>query len=754
MIKLVIFDFDGVFTDGKFYFNNNNTGVSKCYNAKDSYALKILNKNDIKCGIITNDKIVSIKNAPHIFNRLDKVSIGSDKSKISILNTWLQEYGFSYQEVAYIGDDLSDIEILKKIGFSCCPNNAVEEVKDVSQYICKNKGGDGAVREFVDLIIKKKISKLEINENKVNKRGKITAVIPVRKGSTRCRNKNFRDFGDTNLLKLKIETLKKVKDIDKILVSSNCDIMLGIAKDMGVDIHKRDEKYCTSECSGSDLYIALANAIESDLLLMTFCVTPFISVETYINTINKYRNNKCDSISTVYNFKHYLWYNNKPINHDYSNAPPTQNLPDYFVPSFGIHLTDKYSVFENKNVISKCPIFEIVDEVECIDIDTPYEYLISELLHNNNINSSETCNFILNNRKPYKKLELLDCTIRDGGYINNWNFTDKEIVECYKSVSEAGYDYFEIGFRTNENAIKGMGKWGYSSDENIDNIVKKYKGCKIAVMAKMGTFYESDFKPKKETNIDLIRFLICKTSVKNKTSIYTEENIIESKKMCKYLLSLEYKVCLNVACSDIITEKEIEIIIKHFNDLPLKYIYLADTYGGLNDKNIPKLFHNFYRIQKKYNCSIPLGIHLHNNTNLSLTYAKLCIFHGCNIIDSCINGMGRGSGNLKTEELILELNTNYSKKLNLIPILEFMNSFFAINKDYKNKKYIFGYHFYYFYASYNSLHPNFINEIIMNYSNLSVKSIIKLINNLSFYTKSINNQNYDKDLIKNILNTK
>ena len=109
MINLIIFDFDGVFTDGKFYFNNNNTVVSKCYNAKDSYALKILNKNSIKCGIITNDKIVSIKHAPHIFDRLDKVSLGSDKPKLDILDTWLDEYGFTYQDVAYIGDDLPDI---------------------------------------------------------------------------------------------------------------------------------------------------------------------------------------------------------------------------------------------------------------------------------------------------------------------------------------------------------------------------------------------------------------------------------------------------------------------------------------------------------------------------------------------------------------------------------------------------------------------------------------------------------------------
>ena len=71
MIKLVIFDFDGVFTDGKFYFDNNDN-IKKCYNGKDAYSLKIIKKYDIKCGVITNDKVISIKHAPHIFDRLEE----------------------------------------------------------------------------------------------------------------------------------------------------------------------------------------------------------------------------------------------------------------------------------------------------------------------------------------------------------------------------------------------------------------------------------------------------------------------------------------------------------------------------------------------------------------------------------------------------------------------------------------------------------------------------------------------------------
>ena len=149
---MVVFDFDGVFTDGKFYFGNNQC-VTKCYNAKDSWAIKLLNAKDIKTGVITLDPYVSIENAPHIFPRLDKACIVSDKPKLDILKEWCVEYNIDLSEVAYIGDDLPDIPVLKNVGFSACPSDAVNEVKKVCDYICTKSGGNGAVREFVDLIL-------------------------------------------------------------------------------------------------------------------------------------------------------------------------------------------------------------------------------------------------------------------------------------------------------------------------------------------------------------------------------------------------------------------------------------------------------------------------------------------------------------------------------------------------------------------------------------------------------------------------
>jgi YrbI family 3-deoxy-D-manno-octulosonate 8-phosphate phosphatase len=749
MIKLIIFDFDGVFSNSKFYFDNSNN-IKKTYNAKDAYSLKILKKYNIKCGIITNDKIISIKNAPHIFDRLDKVSLGSDKPKLEILDIWLNEYGFSYQDVAYIGDDLPDIPVLKKVGFSACPKDAVEKVKEVSQYVCKNKGGDGAVREFVDLIIKKNISESERNDEiKVNNDGKITAVIPVRKGSTRCKNKNIRNFGDANLLKLKIETLKKVKGIDRILVSSNCDIMLGIAKDMGVDIHKRDEQYCTNHNPGH-FFCNLASTINTNILMHVPVTTPLINVSQYDKILIKWNDVKLnhDSLNATTKIKEFIWHNKKPINYDRNNPPPSQDLPDFSYLNFGCNIISKKSVLKLNNIVGKCPFLFEIDSISGLDIDENSDFIKAELLYKNNIINENICKMILEKRTD--KISLLDCTIRDGGYLNNWEFTDEEVLDCYKAVTEAGYEYFEIGFRTNKKLLENKGKWCYSSEEDINNIFKKYNGCKIVVMAKIGTVTIDDFIKKDKSNVTMVRVLLARATLENGTqkSYYNKLDVRKAKTFCQKLIDYGYEVCMNFGCGDIINDDEIKIIASEFHNVKINALYLADTYGGFNTYNVPIQLHKFYLEFNKYKSNIPFGFHCHNNNEDAFDKTTSAIYHGCTMIDSCIGGLGRGAGNLKSEQLMAYLytdKTEYIKKIT--PLVVYFDKHILSKKEYQQNHHINS-HPYYMISSVLSLHPNYITEILS--MNTNVEQDIELIINLDKYTKENNERNYNKNLIKNL----
>ena len=749
MIKLIVFDFDGVFSNSNFYFDNSNN-IAKTYNAKDAYALNILKQNNIKCGIITNDKVVSIEHAPHIFDRLDKVSLGSDKPKLEILDTWLDEYGFSYQEVAYIGDDLPDIPILEKVGFSGCPNDAVEEVKKVSQYVCKNKGGNGAVREFVDLIIRNNSSELEKRKDtdiKINNDGKITAVIPVRKGSTRCKNKNIRNFGDTNLLKLKIETLKKVKGIDRILVSSNCDIMLEIAKDMGVDIHKRDEKYCTNNNPGH-FFCDLASTINTNILMHVPVTTPLISANQYNKILNKWHEIKTEynSLNATTKIKEFNWHNNKPVNYDRNNPPSSQELPDFNYLNFGCNIISKECVLKMNNIVGDKPFLFEIDSISGIDIDENSDFINAELLYNEHILNENTCKMILEKRSD--KIELVDCTIRDGGYLNNWEFTDDEVIDCYKAVSESGYDYFEIGFRTNKLLLLNKGKWCYSNEDDINNICQNYQGCKIAVMAKIDTMTIDDFVKKSESNISMVRVLLARSTRENgvKISKYSKTDIERSKIFCQQLIDYGYEVCINFGCGDIIDQAEISLIAHTFHNVKIKALYLADTYGGFNTNNIPVQLHKFYSEFNKYESNIPFGFHCHNNNEDALDKTKKALFHGCTMIDSCIGGLGRGAGNLKSEQLMSYLYTDKTEYITKItPFIVYFDKHILSKIEYQKNTHINS-HPYYMISSVLSLHPDYISEILS--MNTSVSEDINLIVKLDKYTKENNERNYDKNLIR------
>ena len=151
-MELVVFDFDGVFTDGKFLFSNNGI-MMKSYSGKDAYVLNLLNQRGIKTGIITNDESISLEHAFHIFPNLTKYEVAKNQPKLEVLQKWLQEFDIPIEKVAYIGDDYPDICILEKCGFSACPADATTDVKKICKHICSRKGGDYVVREFYDYMV-------------------------------------------------------------------------------------------------------------------------------------------------------------------------------------------------------------------------------------------------------------------------------------------------------------------------------------------------------------------------------------------------------------------------------------------------------------------------------------------------------------------------------------------------------------------------------------------------------------------------
>lgn len=160
--KLVVFDFDGVFAD-KIYVSDSGV-ITKSYNSKDSYALKLLKDTGIKIGIITGCDTNVLDHMNKIISRIDLISKNT-YNKFDKIKEWCDLFNIKLSEVAYIGDDVFDAIFMKEIGFSACPADAVTECLQNASYICKNKGGTGAVREFVEKIIAMNSNRLYTQNN-------------------------------------------------------------------------------------------------------------------------------------------------------------------------------------------------------------------------------------------------------------------------------------------------------------------------------------------------------------------------------------------------------------------------------------------------------------------------------------------------------------------------------------------------------------------------------------------------------------
>jgi N-acylneuraminate cytidylyltransferase len=211
----------------------------------------------------------------------------------------------------------------------------------------------------------------------------ITAVIPVRKGSQRVKNKNLRLFNKKNLLIYKLEKLKKIKQIKKIIVNTDSDEAIDIAKYLNVDFFKRDKYFASSKCSNSEFWSYIAKTTNSKYIMFTNCTSPLVKIQTYKKIIEKFYKirNKNDSLNTVTEEKSFLYLHCKPINFNPNKTPNSQNLPDIVKLNFAVNILSTNLMFSKKSVIGHNPYFFKIDQVEGFDIDTSFDFEFAQYMH-------------------------------------------------------------------------------------------------------------------------------------------------------------------------------------------------------------------------------------------------------------------------------------------------------------------------------------------------------------------------------------
>ena len=212
---------------------------------------------------------------------------------------------------------------------------------------------------------------------------KIKALVAVRSGSQRVVNKNIRPFAGSSLLEIKLNQLKRISNIDGIVVNLNDDKMLEIASNMGCEVVKRDEYYASNQVSMSEVYRNMAENVNADVIAYINATNPLLNDKTIVQAIENYKKNisQYDSLNSAHLIKEFLFKENLPINYDLRHQPRSQDLPDISALNFAINIISREKMIECKNVVGYKPNIYIIDEVEATDIDNPIDFDFAEFVY-------------------------------------------------------------------------------------------------------------------------------------------------------------------------------------------------------------------------------------------------------------------------------------------------------------------------------------------------------------------------------------
>lgn len=257
------------------------------------------------------------------------------------------------------------------------------------------------------------------------------------------------------------------------------------------------------------------------------------------------------------------------------------------------------------------------------------------------------------------EIKVLDATIRDGGLVNDFHFTDEFIKDLYEANIAAGVDYMEFGYKASKAMfdVDKFGKWKFCDDENIREIVgDNDTDLKISVMADVGRCdYKTDIIDRKDSPIDLIRVA---------TYINTMPAAID---MIEDASRKGYETTCNIMAISNAQETDVDIALEMLGKSSVDGVYIVDSYGALYPEQIRRIADKYLDMGEKYGKQV--GIHAHNNQQLAFANTIEAVGMGVNMLDATMDCMGRGAGNCAMELLLGFLK---NPKYKIYPVLKFI----------------------------------------------------------------------------------
>ena len=288
-------------------------------------------------------------------------------------------------------------------------------------------------------------------------------------------------------------------------------------------------------------------------------------------------------------------------------------------------------------------------------------------------------------------IQILDCTLRDGGYCNEWKFGFQNVKEITKGLVEANIDIIECGFLTNRIT--------YDSDvtkfttlEEVSKVIPRNRERKtFVVMLNYGEYDVNELPLCDGSSVDGIRVA------------FHKKNRYEALELCRKIKDKGYKVFIQAMVSLVYTDEEFLEMIHMANEIMPYSFYIVDSFGMMKGKDLTRLF---YVVEHNLNENIWIGFHSHNNMQLAFSNAQQLISVQTSrnlIVDASVYGMGRGAGNLNTELFVGFLNENIGKNYQLKPLLILID---RILNEFYQKNY-WGYSLPNYISAIHNAHPNY-----------------------------------------------
>ncbi|MFD0712491.1 aldolase catalytic domain-containing protein [Paenibacillus sp. GCM10027626] len=281
----------------------------------------------------------------------------------------------------------------------------------------------------------------------------------------------------------------------------------------------------------------------------------------------------------------------------------------------------------------------------------------------------------MNSKPKTTHCKIVDCTIRDGGLVNNWDFSVDFVQHLYNSLNEAGVDYMEIGYKNSPKLLKGAesaGPWRFLDDDFLREVIPQKLNTKLSALVDIGRVDENDILPREQSLLDLIR-----------VACYIQD-VEKALELVKLFHERGYETTLNIMALSNVMENQLLEAFELINDSVVDVVYIVDSYGSLDPNDFNYLVEKF----QKHLPNKRLGVHTHNNMQLAFANTLISAQKGVELLDASVYGMGRAAGNCPTELLVAHLkNTKY----NVRPMLDMIEKYMIPLREKEEWGYIIPY---------------------------------------------------------------